>query len=311
MIFTFVPAAYADDIPGWNLDCAGGAQATMSIDHKTVYRGNGSMKITNASKPVGNVYAMITTQFDAKEGRRYRIGGKVKSNNSTYLQFMVDWEKRYDLMSFGKTYDWTNYELIYTPKTTKRATFQILCEGTTDGVWIDDLECIDLQTGENLFTNSTFDTDEVIEDPNDTAGDADNEVVGDIDYAKYEKMYDSITTSDTFAVSDMNSVIGAFKFIPVYKANDIKIDGDLSEWDNAMPIAVPTLSSQYQVYINDDRKKDVQATCKYLYDDRNLYLSIDVLDDKFAKDPNWYWAGDSVQVTISDTNEQYGQTLRV
>lgn len=302
MIFTFVPAAYADDISGWNLNCAGGAQATMSIDHKTVYRGNGSMKITNASKPVGKVYAMITTQFDAKEGRRYRIGGKVKSNNSTYLQFMVDWEKRYDLMSFGKTYDWTNYEFIYTAKTTKRATFQILCEGTTDGAWVDDIECIDLQTNENLFTNSTFDTDDV-------TGDAGDDVVGDIDYTKYENIYNSIKTSDTFSVSDMNSVIGAFKYIPVYQAENIKIDGDLSEWENAMSISVPTLSSQYQVYMNDDRKKDLQATCKYLYDDKNLYLSIDVLDDKFATSPTYYWSGDSIQIAVSAMNEKYGTEI--
>lgn len=307
MVLSFVPTALAENIQGWTVSYTRGCQGNVTIDRNVFYEGNGAMKITNKTPVLGSTYINITTPVDLKEGRKYKIGAKVKSQNSTYLQITIDWGKRYDFTALGKTYDWTNYEFNYTADKTKTATFQILCEGITDGAWLDNIQCIDVQTGENLISNSTFDSENI----GAVGDDGNNYAAEEIDYAAMQKKYDLLKSSDSFTVDEMNEVIGALKYIPIYKLDNAKIDGNDEEWDGIMPIAVPTLPTQFQVYIDDDRIKDMQAICKFAYDDDNLYIYADVLDDIFYVGSPNYWDDDSIQFTFSDMNESYGAQVGI
>jgi len=178
--------------------------------------------------------------------------------------------------------------------------FAILVEGETEGVWIDDVKFIDTVTGENLISNSGFENNG-----------ASQSAALDVADGSLEEIYNSITASDTFTKEALESVRGAFKYMTVYNADGIEIDGDMSDWADYPEMSMPTLPTQYQVYINDGKPKDVDAKCKFAQDDENFYMVISVKDDNFVyvTGEDGYWKGDSIQLTLSGLDETYGSEM--
>lgn len=286
-------------VNGWNTTFSGGAQGSVEVDNEIFYSGDGAMRIINNSPKASDVYISAQSEVSLQAGKKYYIYAQVKSKRSTSIQFLIDWEKRYYLTPFGNTYDWTNFEFTYTATSTRNAQFRVLCEGASSGLWVDDLKFIDAETGENLIANGTFDS----------AGGATNSS-GQAD-GSLEALYNKIRVSDSFSESDIVSVRGAFKYMPVYEAKDIVIDGDASDWEDYPEMSMPTLKTQYQVYMNDGKDKDVKAKCKFASDDENFYIFIEVIDDKFVyiTGENGYWKGDSIQLAFSGLDEIYGSEL--
>ena len=276
------------------------AEGSVVIDTKTAYEGESSLKIVNVTPRTSNRFIYISIPVDVKAGKEYYIGSMVKSQKTTYAAYMIDWGKRYILTPFGTDYDWMNYEMTYFAEETKKVNFQLLVDGTTEGLWIDNVIFIDSETGENLIKNSSFEQNAAKQEQADNLADK-----------ALENIYYDIISAPDYSAEDMEKVRGGFKYMPVYKQEGIVIDGNADDWENYPPLAMPTLSDQYQIYIHDNKKKDVQAECRFAYDEENFYMMIEVTDDEYYQmsGADFYWQGDSVQMTVSGTDESYGSEI--
>ena len=286
-------------LDGWSVQAPGDPDYDVFVDNTQSYKGNGSMAIINRTAATSNVYVLISQVLNVEEGKKYYVGAKVKSEYAEKLDMMISWEKRYDTTIYGPTFDWTNFQFLYTAKSSGPVEFQIVAEGACK-VWVDEIQFTDIETGENLLVNTGFDDG------------VDNEKVFDIEDlsdSSHDEIYNEIMTSDSFSEESINKVIGGFKYIPVAEAKNIKIDSNTEEWTGYEVVSMPTLSSQYQIYISDERQLDVQAECRFAYDNEYLYMLVEVLDDvtKFVDGDEFYWQGDSLQFTLSSFDESYGK----
>ncbi len=293
-------SAQADNMGDWSFDLHG-CDATVTLDDEYVYSGNHSMKIVNKTPTAPNVYVLGVYNAEVKAGKSYTVGARVKSLRSSIVQFSINWEKRYDMTLFGTTYNWTNYEFTYVARETGPVELELIIDGTTEGIWLDDMKFVDKETGENLIKNPGFE---------DASEKSDKELdISDTGATEsVVELYEKLLTSESFAAEEMEKVLGGFKYMPVYEQNGIVIDGNMDDW-NANAFGIPTLPTQYQVYINDDKKKDATAVCMFAHDKEKFYLVVEVTDDIFKHSPggaDYYWQGDSVQLTISGLDEGYG-----
>lgn len=295
-------SAAASDVSGWGLVLSGGADGGVTVDNTQAASGTSSLKLWNNTMFASNVYVMSSASVSFEQGKVYEIQFQLKSKNSTSIILCENWDKRWSLTPFGKTFDWTNFEFSYTPAKDKAGGWiGFILEGETDGVWVDDFIVREKGTTENLISNSTFEPagGQVI-----TSG---TEALDD----SLESIYNKITTSDTFSAEDMIKVRGAFRYMPVYRAENIQIDGNSSDWDNYPSMDMPTLPTQYQTYMNDGKGKDIKAKCKFAQDDDYFYFMIEVEDDKYVYKSTEadYWQGDSIQLALSKLSEPYGSEI--
>ena len=103
--------------------------------------------------------------------------------------------------------------------------------------------------------------------------------------------------------------MGNFKYIPLYYQKNVNIDGDISEWDNAVKIALPTNSEQYHIYRKGD-PTDVMGNFRMLHDEEYLYIAVEVNDDiNVAQNNANCWQADSIQMAIG--SETYGVEINM
>ena len=299
VISTAVIPVNAEDIAGWTSHFSGGAVGSVTIDNNVFYNGNASLKLVNNSPKSANVYMRAITKVSLEKGKEYTISARVKALQGTTIALSMGWTKMYYITPFGGTYEWTNYEFTYIAPETKSTEFFILVEGVARSVWLDDVKVIDVETGENLVTNPGF---EGTENNSNSNGNGNENL---------EEIYNRIHSSETFSEEDMVKVRGGFKYMPVYAAENIEVDGDGDDWASYPALSMPTLPTQYNVYINDAAPRDVFAECKFAQDAENFYMIIEVTDDtfKYMSGENEYWRGDSIQLTLSSTDENYGSEL--
>ncbi len=287
------PAVFADDLSVWEVSYVA-ASGSVTSDSDIYYSGGNSVKIVNNTPRSSNKYIMLKTQVQTVKGKKYKIKGYFKTDGCDMVHVNIDWNDRMSLCPFTQRFDWTGLEYDYIGRTTGMSNIQLIVEGVTGGYWVDNFQFIDTETGENLISegNSV---------PSGPRAD---------DNSAFEAIYESINASSTFSASSIEQVMGGFKYIPAYKAEGITVDGNIDEWEKYPAIYMPTLSSQYQVYINDSKDKDVKAICKFAYDDENLYLMVDVTDNDFVSfSGSSYWQGDSIQLAISSVDEGYGTEI--
>lgn len=286
-------------LEGWTIQAPGEPDYEVFVDNTQKYSGSSSMSIVNRTAATSNVYIMISQNVSVEKGKKYYVGAKIKSEYADHLDMMVSWEKRYSATVYGSSYDWTNYQFLYTAKESGPVEFEIVAEGACK-VWFDEAQFTDIETGENLLTNTGFDKD----------GENEPEVnIEDLTESSHDDIYNAIMSAETFSEESISKVIGGFKSIPVAEAKNINIDNNTEDWEGYESVAMPTLSSQYQIYIKDSRPLDIQAECKFAYDDTYFYMLVEVLDDavKLVDGSDLYWQGDSLQFTISSFDESYGK----
>ncbi len=285
--------------PGWTVEfynCSGDAY----IDNEVYHTGGGALKLINYTPRTSNRYINMRTTVDLVEGRKYYVGAWIKAQDTTFAHFHIDWDKFRAVTDYGQTYDWRNYEFVYTAKKSGSHTFYFIQEGTSTALWLDDMRFIDSVTGENLLKNTTFDSGTSVSD---SESQLDNSL---------SDTYNAIKSSDTFSEEDMQKVRGAFKYMTVYPAEGISIDGKGDDWEDYPSLSMPTIpSEQYFSLINDGKAFDNTALAKFAYDEKNFYLYIEVMDDIFQYLPgnDKYWQGDSLQLTISTLDEEYGSEM--
>lgn len=289
----------ADGLEGWNVQAPGDPDYKVLVDSANGYKSKSSMQVVNNTPATSNVYVMISRNVGVEKGKKYYVGAKVKSEYADKLDMLISWGKRHSTTVYGASFDWTNFQFLYTPDTSGVVEFQIIAEGPCRA-WFDDIQFTDTETGENLFGNAGFDTEAAPEKELN---------IKDLTSSSHDDIYSGIMTSDKFSEESINKVIGGFKYIPVEEAKDIKIDNNTDDWQGYDPVAMPTLSSQYQIYMKDARKLDIQAECKFAYDNDYLYMLVEVMDDatKLVDGSDLYWQGDSLQFTLSSFDENYGK----
>jgi len=304
-LFT-APIVKAAEVSGWSFVSQGGANGWMEIDNTESEGGRSSLKIVNNTPTASNVYINVTSNVQLEAGKSYDIQLQVKSKNSSSLKVVMSWDKRYDLLPFGQTYDWTNFEFVYRAKQNDNNFIGILVEGITEGVWVDDVIVRETGTTENLVKNSGFENENAMLIPEQSAPEG-----SDVADGSLLDVYSGIRSSESFSIEDMEKVRGAFKYMPVYRAENINVDGDASDWESYPAISMPTLPTQYTDYMKDGKPKDIEAKSRFAFDDENFYFMIEVTDDKYVyyTTDTTYWKGDSIQLSISGMNEKYGSEI--
>ncbi len=284
---------------GWTVEfynCSGDAY----IDKETYHSGGGALKLINYTPKTSNRYINMRTTVDLVEGRKYYVGAWIKAQDATLAHFHINWDKFRFVTDYGQTFDWRNYEFVYTAQKSGSHTFYFIEEGTASAVWLDDIRFIDSVTGENLIKNPTFDSGSAA-------------VSGETDFDNsLEETYNAIRTGETFSEEDMQKVRGAFKYMTVYPAEGITVDGDGADWESYPALSMPTIpSEQYTTLINDGKAYDNTAVIKFAYDKDNFYIYAEVTDDIFQYLPgnDKYWQGDSLQLAISGLDEDYGSEI--
>ena len=305
LAMSLLPQAYAAEVgtlDGWArnyMNCSS-KYGTVVADSSTSRSGSCSAKATFSLPMQNNRYINFSTVVRGlKKGAKYKCGLSIKASQAGSILLILGWEDRHSITPLGKTFDWIDLSYNFTNSYGfSNMDFILLTESATKAVWFDDVWFREVKEdgtlGPNLVTNGTFDLD---------SGDneSENEQVNGL-----YSLYKDIESRENFTLSEIKQVLGAFKYAPVYKANDIVIDGKLDEWGGYPKFGLPTKPDQYQVYISGCNK-DVDAFCQYAYDEENFYLAIRVKDDIFAEDPNpdMYWNGDSIQLAICDVGQTY------
>jgi hypothetical protein len=92
------------------------------------------------------------------------------------------------------------------------------------------------------------------------------------------------------------------KLIPVYYAEGITVDGDISDWENYNVIPV----TQKVKYAGDG--VSLETDIRYAYDKDNFYFAVKAEDDvHFPLLEGSYWNGDGLQFTICGMEDTFGK----
>lgn len=305
-------------LSGWSALVYTTCKATATLDDDVKYSGTSSMKIVNPTPYGANLYmeAFAATK-KLEKGKTYRYGAMVKAKKASAVTIYVksggsDSAKN-SLVPVSNTYDWQKFELNYTANADSSAEIRFSCEDATEGLWIDDVFCYEYKdgayVGENLISNSNFDgTPSANPDTDDSDGPAQS---ASEQIRALEAQYEKIKNSTEFDADDIKPVMGNFKFIPMYYKNDITIDGDVSDWAGISSIGLPTNSGQYHIY-KDGANTDVMGNFKMAYDEKNLYLAVEVTDDvNYTIDSDNCWQGDSLQMALGTEADGYGVEINM
>lgn len=294
------PVAFAaGSLTGWTFekdDTIDDTECKWELDSTESYSGSSSLRISYYVPYSGNNENLQAKHRVSKmqRGKTYEFGAAVKAENASAVVVHLSWNATSDLLLLGETFDWQklSYRCTWDSDITSPI-FTIDISDYTKNLWIDDcfvkevLE--DGSLGPNLITNGNFD-------------DIADVVNTETNVGEYQALYERLIEEDSFTNNDIKKILGAFKFAPVYKAQNIIIDGKLDEWNAYPPIALPTRADQYHVYTYNIAL-DNTAVCRYAYDDENFYLAVEVEDNIHVADTtkDKYWMGDSVQIALCDT----------
>lgn len=277
-------------IADWTLNT--GANSEIALDGEINYSGNYALKMTSVSS------ASAYTSVEVKQGHSYTLKFYTKGTRVNAASVTIG-GSGYSLRPVASTFDWTQFSFDYAHTGADgKINITFAVSGNVSGFWVDGVSFTDNadSTGANLVTNPGF--EERI---------ASNDIVG-INGESLEEKYYNLKKADRFMVSDLEQVLGGFKNIPVKPAKNIVIDGKGDDWADYSAIAVPTLSSQYKIFMTDDpNPRDMTADLKLAHDDEKFYMYLEVTDDIHTfDDSSNYWQKDSVQIALSRATDGYG-----
>ena len=282
-----VNAAGGPQIEGWTVAGNGGADYSWKIDNENANSGNSSLWVSNRSARANNVFGYIQATVAVEKGADYEYGFYAKANNISEVTYMIDWNARTEMK--GPSFDWTPFTGKYTHNSDKATVYlNIIQDSVAIDLWIDDVYFYKVENGKrvgpNLISNGTFEAEVKEED----------DVLG-----------------RDFSLDTVQEVMSTLPAIPVFRNDDVKIDGDVSEWGDIPNIHMPVNDGQYY-HLNPD-PADITADMKFAYDDKNMYIAISVTDDVhyIKNDADNFWRGDCIQFTMSNFDETYGQEMNV
>ncbi len=309
--------ASAGTTAGWTALVYTSCKAEATLDDEVKYSGTSSLKITNPTPYGANLYMQAYTSTKKLEkGKTYRYGAMVKAKDASAVDiYVLQGAVRSvssSLTPLTNTYDWQKIEITYTSAADSAADIRFQCEDATEGFWIDDVFCYEYQDGKyignNLVSNSGFDGAA----PSTDVGAPDVPEMSASEQIKIlEEKYQAIRESTEFDADEIKAVMGNFKFIPMSYKNDLIIDGDVSDWSGITQIGLPTNSEQYRIY-KEGTVPDVIGNFKMAYDEKNLYLAVEVTDDvHYTIDNDNCWEADSLQIALGTEQDGYGVEINM
>ena len=306
----FPTISFAADVEGWTLKNYSGQVGSIEIDHNTYYEGNGSMKIISKTPNTSGVYMEISQSVPLVAGKEYTFRAASKGNDVNILVARFDREASFSLAPFGGNFEWMEYEGTLVPQQTKSYMLWIWVQGTCKSAWVDSIELIDNETGENLIKNGTFDVPNYVK-PEESGEEGEGSEPEVSRYAEYDEIYKRVSESETFSADDYFTVSGRMSAIPFFRASGLKMDGDPSDWENIRAIRLPTTDKHYS---DLNRKKSVDefltGEAKFAFDDTYFYSMISVKDDvNYVMHAENSWAADGVQMTFANLVDVYGKEV--
>ncbi len=319
MITALIPVSVsAADSPasGWTVQALGGFEADLDIDESTSYHGSQSVKIHSETPGKANCYITFSTTVPVKKGRTYRFsfarkGEKILGSSN----YCIDWGKRYVFSDMhGQSFDWITKSFLWTnTQGDRNATVRIIIDGLAEGIWLDNFEFVEWDgeiIGKNLISNPSFENDKatIFASADDSA--ASSTTTNAVDAVGAEAVFNALQrVGTTFDIEKYEEAMSLFSVLPLYKKNNIVIDGDGSDWADIYSVHVPVKKSQYQIY-NNAAELNLEMDYKAAYDDENFYLYVETRDDIFAPNvASSYWANDSLQVAMSSISESFGDEV--
>ena len=274
MLVTLVGSmpAYAEarddtsSVPGWNAyisNIDGGAY----IDDEESYSGSKSMKMyNNTIRTSGETYLNVSYPVNVENGKTYIYGFAAKVLNAREATVFMNWGTRSSLLPSGATANWKNFEFIYNSDMDGTAFLRFILDNKTEAIWVDDVYFYEVsggaRVGENMIKNPSFE--------------------------------DTATTKPTAS----DSAGGSMKIKTIEERN-IKIDGDISDWQGIEPTKI-TKEVHYT-----GTNLSLAADIRYAYDDDFFYFVIDAEDDMhYPLFTSTYWNGDGLQFAVSKKNER-------
>ncbi len=304
-------------LSGWNCYRYTSCDGYITLDDDVKYSGTSSLKLVNPSSYGSNIYMQARVSMGKLEaGKTYRIGAMLKAEDASNISMgILNPMVKTSITPVTGTYDWQKFEMSYTANDNKALELNFQCEDATRALWIDDVFCYEYYdgnyVGDNLIKNSGFDG----EAPQKPSDNNDSSTSSELNASEHinilSEKYNKIKESETFEVDEIKEVMGNFKYIPLYKKDNIKIDGDISEWDDIESISMPTNSGQYHIY-NKNVELDNMGDLKLAYDEQYLYVALVVTDNvHLARNDSNCWLQDSVQMAIGGANDEYGVEINM
>ena len=257
-------------IPGWSVEL-NKADGGASIDTTEKYSGEASMKLCNYAPSDNGGYLRVSYPVSVKPNHSYVYGFKAKVKNIQGAYAQINWIRTAlgYLNAAGNTSDWRNFEFAFTNGSDATAYLRFVLERGAECVWIDDVYFYDTalpQTEEN----------NLIANPS----------------------FEGIAKADSGKASG--------NIIPVRVKKGLKMDGDLSDWEEISP-------KDIEIYTNySGSAQSVTGNIRYAWDDDNFYFAIDAEDDVHSVITSGsYWNGDGLQFTICKSGESFGTAYGV
>lgn len=142
----------APEMEGWSLQTFGSPAGSIGADTEVFCEGTSSLKFSMQSPWAPGAFYIAVQEVAVEPGKTYTFKGKAKAENATGAQITADtWA---NFTSMDGTYDWRDFECKFTAKSGVYSTMiNLQIYNTTGGFWLDDLQFIDDETGENLLVN--------------------------------------------------------------------------------------------------------------------------------------------------------------
>lgn len=255
---------------------------------ENVYHG----KTFHASKMLGeksNVYAIIWQTIPIEEGATYRYSYAVKSKDVYGVCTSIDYEERVDVTPMGETFDWLEPEGYYENEGESRdIEFQVIFNGSVKDIWLDDFTFRkvneDGSLGPNLLSDWGFEIDQTEPERVDSEYEPENIIyyMGEEGSGSEEDFLKAVTVENA---------------IPVYNRT-IKVDGNLSDWDEYKQIQLPSSYSQIGILTEYHGAEDLNAEVGVAYDNEKIYVSAKVHDDIWNEGGSAAWEKDSIQINF-------------
>lgn len=145
----------ADSVPGWNIGRYGGVDASYSFDSDNVKSGDYSLKISNASAAASNVYTTLVQNVALEGGKTYVLSFNAKADSANGCSYRPNGWKT-SKISISGSYDWKRYTYEYNPEEDCTVELMFMCEGITNGLYLDNIKITEKGETENLVRQGTF-----------------------------------------------------------------------------------------------------------------------------------------------------------
>ena len=282
------------NIPNWNMlikDSKGYGELVSDVVHS----GENAFHLVKTSPKDGAYkYIKLNNSASIENGKTYAYGCYIKADKALQINMFFTDNGMENLSALGHTWDWKKVEFKVTAtRDNAGQEMGFMCYGSARNIWIDDVFVYEVDdegnyVGDNRIAgNAGFEGSSV----------ASNNAAQKDDRVFYrEKKAES--AEDFLSYS---------KELPMVYNENIKIDGDLSDWKDFL--AVDFL----RYYRTNGYKGECAntATLKTAFDNNNFYFLVETVDPVHCDTGLYYWSSDSLQFMLTSKENVFGEEISI